>query len=452
MARRSKAAKPAQEKRLTADDDGEIVLLTWIDYVGLARCRGVPVAAFKNRQSHGLGWAAAGQALTPFEDIADNPWGPMTEVRQTPVSGTETRIAIWDDAPAFHFALCDSLIAGESWDCCTRGFLKKALRDFEHETGLTIASAFEHEFLLSGNDLPWIVPFSVEQMRKVAPFTADLTRALLAANIGLETVEPEYGVCQYEISCGPAIGMAGADRAVIAREVIREAARRRGYRASFTPKPTPTSVGNGAHVHFSLVDAKGVNRTYDAKEKANMSRAAQHFTAGVVRYMPEFCALVAPSPVSYLRLGPHHWSCGYAAFGIQNREATIRSCPSPDPKKNAQAFNLEIRPPDATASPYMVLGALVRAGLEGVRQKLPLPAILDRDPSDYSDKERAQLGVRTLPSSLGEALDLMLKSEVVSGWLPDLMRDSYVAVKRKEIEMFADATPEAMCKRYHDAY
>jgi glutamine synthetase len=57
-----------------------------------------------------------------------------------------------------------------------------------------------------------------------------------------------------------------------------------------------------------------------------------------------------------------------------------------------------------------------------------------------------------LPSSLGEALDLMAKSDIVSGWLPDLMRQSYVAVKRKDIEMFAGATPEGMCKRYHDAY
>jgi glutamine synthetase len=452
MARRAQTAKRSKESGSGPAAEGEIVLLMWTDYVGLARCRGVPAASFKERHAHGLGWAVAGQALTPFEDIAPNPWGPMTEVRQTPVLATETRIAIWDDAPAFHFALCDSLVAGESWDCCVRGFLKKALVDLERETGLTIAAAFEHEFLLSGDGLPWIVPFSVEQMRVVAPFTADLTRALLAADIGLETVEPEFGVLQYEISCKPAVGVAAADRAVIAREVIREAARRRGFRASFTPKPTPSHVGNGAHVHFSLVDAKGVNRTFDARQPATLSRAAQHFTAGVVRHMPEICALVAPSPVSYLRLGPHHWSCGHAAFGVQNREATIRSCPSPDPKKNAQAFNLELRPPDATASPYMVLGALVRAGLEGIRQELPLPPILDRDPADYPDGERAALGVRALPSSLGEALDLMAKSDVVSGWLPDLMRQSYVAVKRKEIEMFAGAAPEELCKRYHDAY
>jgi glutamine synthetase len=100
----------------------------------------------------------------------------------------------------------------------------------------------------------------------------------------------------------------------------------------------------------------------------------------------------------------------------------------------------------------MVLGALVRAGLEGIKQDLPLPAVLDRDPADYSDAERQKLGVRPLPSSLGEALDLMLASQVVKSWLPPVMLESYVAVKRKEIEMFAAETPEAMCKRYHNAY
>jgi glutamine synthetase len=239
---------------------------------------------------------------------------------------------------------------------------------------------------------------------------------------------------------------------VITREVIREVARRRGFRASFTPKPAPASVGNGAHVHFSLIDGKGRNVTHDPADVSGMSRVAQQFAAGVVRYMPEMCALVAPSPVSYLRLGPHHWSCGYAAFGIQNREATIRACPPPDPRASARAFNLELRPPDATASPYMVLAALVRAGLEGIRNAMPLPPTLDRDPADYSDDERAALGVRSLPTSLAEALDLMEADRTVCSWLPDEMRTSYVAVKRKEIEMFAGTTPEAMCKRYHDAY
>jgi glutamine synthetase len=155
-----------------------------------------------------------------------------------------------------------------------------------------------------------------------------------------------------------------------------------------------------------------------------------------------------------LRLGPHHWSCGYASFGIQNREAAVRICPSPerDPNKKSRAFNMELRAPDATASPYMVIGALVRAGLEGIRAKLPLPQPIDRDPSDLSDAERAAAGIRPLPSSLDEALATLDADAAVKAWLPPVMYESYVAVKRKELEMFAGVDPVEMCRRYHDAY
>jgi len=434
---------------------GEVVYLAWNDYVGITRCRGIPAADVARRMAHGLGWAVAGQALTPFEDIAPNPWGPMLEVRQTPVRETETRVDIWEDAPAFHFFLCDSRTAdGSSWDCCTRGFMLAALADFERETGLKFMAAFEHEFLLSGPGIGKMTPFSLEAVRMVAPFIRDVTHALQQADVGLETVEPEYGSCQFEVSCAPAAGAMSGDRAVITREVIREAARRLGYRASFTPMPGPDRVGNGAHVHFSFQDKSGANAAFDPAGPGEAGAVAQHFIAGVVRHMPAMAALVAPSPVSYFRLGPHHWSCGYASFGIQNREAAVRICPSPerDPRKRGRAFNMELRAPDATASPYLVIGALVRAGLEGVRAKLPLPAPLDGDPGDLTEAERSRLGIVPLPSTLDEALATLDADPIARAWLPPTMYESYVAVKRKEIELTHGVDPAEICRRYHDAY
>ena len=435
--------------------DGEIVYLGWNDLVGLTRVRGVPIGEVSKRMAYGLGWAVAGQALTPFEDIAPNPWGPMLEVRQTPVPATETRIDIWPDAPPLNFFLCDSKVAdGTNWECCTRGFMKKALAAFEAETDLQFMAAFEHEFLLSGGATKWCAPFSLEQVRVNAEFVRDMTRALQVAKVGLETVEPEYGILQYEVSCGPAPGEMAGDRAIITREVIREAARRLGMRASFTPKPMPNAVGNGAHVHFSFRAKDRSNAAYDANQPNETAPVAQHFIAGVVRHMRALCALMAPSPVSYLRLGPHHWSCGYAAFGVQNREAAIRICPSPErePERRSGAFNMEIRIPDGTASPYMVIGALVNAGLAGIREKLPLPPSVDRDPSDLTEDERAKLCIVPLPSSLDEALAALDADATVKGWMSPTFHEAYVAVKRMEISMFADKSPEHMCERYHNAY
>ena len=434
---------------------GDVIYLAWSDYVGITRCRGVPAGEIAKRMEYGLGWAVAGQALTPFDDIAPNPWGPMLEVRQTPVKETETRIDIWDGIPAFHFFLCDSKMPdGSQWDCCTRGFMLQALADFEHETGLRFIGSFEHEFLLSGPGIGSMTPFSVEAMRLMAPFIGDLALALQEAEVQAETIEPEYGVNQFEVSCAPAIGAMAGDRAVITREVIREAARRRGLKASFSPKPAPNAIGNGAHVHFSFLDTDGGNAAHDANGAGGASAVAQAFIAGVVRHMPAICALVAPSPVSYYRLGPHHWSNGYASFGIQNREASVRICPSPerDPAKKSRAFNMELRAPDATASPYMVIGALVRAGLEGIRGKLPLPPVIDRDPGDLSDAERKAMNIVPLPGSLTEALERMDADPVVKRWMSPTFYQSYVAVKRKEIAMFTGADPSEICRRYHDVY
>lgn len=435
--------------------DGEIVLLSWSDYVGFMRCRGVPVDQVEDRMAHGLGWAVAGQAQTPFADLAPNPWGPMTEVRQVPVPGTRTRVDIWDDAPPLHFYLCDSIGSdGSAWDCCTRAFYKNALADLKQETGLDFVASFEHEFMLMDDPIAAAPSFTIETMRNVARFTRDVTRGLTQAQVGLETVEPEFGEHQYEITCGPAVGVQAAERAIITREVIRECARRLGYRATFTPKVAPDGIGNGAHVHFSLADASGVNVTHDPSGLHGASRAALQFIAGVTRHMPAMCALTSPSPVSYLRLGPHHWSCGYASFGVQNREASIRICPSPErePSKAGKAFNLELRPPDATASPYLVLGALVRAGLQGIREDLPLPEPVAVDPADLSPEERERLGIKPLPGSLAEALDLMDADPVVRSWMPPLMYESYVSVKRTEIALAADLTPAELCERYARVY
>ncbi|MGL6182706.1 MAG: glutamine synthetase, partial [Aestuariivirga sp.] len=303
-------------------------------------------------------------------------------------------------------------------------------------------------------DLSPATPFSLEAMRVAAGFTGALAEALALAGLEPQTIEPEYGVNQYEVSTAPAAGTMAGDRAVLTREVIREVARRHGYRASFTPKPAPHAVGNGAHVHFSFLDHEGRNASYDSHGTAEAAQVAQHFVAGLVRHLPDICALVAGSPVSYYRLGPHHWSCGYASFGVQNREAAVRICPSPevDPSRRQAGFNMELRAPDATASPYMVIGAILRAGLEGIRAKLPLPTPIDRDPSELSPKEMEALGVVALPGSLEEALARLEASPVVRQWMSPTFLSSYVSVKRKEIAMMDGLSPEEICARYRDAY
>ena len=434
---------------------GELIFLVWNDLVGLSRTRGVPVGEYERRKAHGLGWALAGQAMTPFEDIAENPWGPMDEVRQIPDDATRRRIILRPEHPPLHLVLCDSLNPdGSPWECCTRSFLAAALADLKAETGLDLHIAYENEFALYGEELRWAAPFSLDAVRRIAPFADLCVAALIDAELGLETFEPEYGVGQFEVTNGPAPGLAGADRVVFTREVVREAARQSGLRATFSPKPAPDAVGNGCHLHLSLWDADGNAAAYDADAPGELSTVAASFCAGVQRHLGALCAMTAPSPTSYLRLGSHHWSCGYDIVGVQNREAAIRICPSPatDPADRGEAFNIEFRFTDATASPYLAIGVIVRAGLQGIRDGLPCPTLVDGEPDDLSEDEREARGIGRLPTSLEQALDAFGEDETVKGWFTATMVEAYTALKRHEVRLYAESRPQHMCERYMQVY
>lgn len=434
---------------------GDLILLAWSDLVGITRGRAVPTRAYAGRRKTGINWAMAGHALTPFEDIADNPWGSMGEVHMTPDHRTLVHVDLWDDLPALSFVLCDGLTTdGKAWDSCTRGFLNAALADLEKEAGLCIYASPELEFQLIGEDLPCTTPFSIEAFRIAPKFAARCVAALHQAGTEPEAYEPEFGVNQFEVSCRPTIGVAAADRMVTVKEVIREVARRSGYQASFTPKIAPDRPGNGAHIHFSLQTPDGRPATHDPNLPGGLTKKAASFAAGVVRHMPAIIAITAPSPPSYFRLGPHHWSAGYACLGTTNREAALRICipPKGSAERTRRLYNLEFRPADATANPYLTLGALVRAGLQGIRERLPLPPLINEDPHDMGAERRRKLGIATLPAALPEALDAMANDRTVRGWFSDNLWNAYRSVKRKEIDLCRDVSVETICERYARVY
>lgn len=431
-----------------------VTYLLWHDLVGVTRTRGVPTRDLSKRLATGLGWARAGQALTAFGNIVDNPWGPMDEVRQVPDPQAKFTIPGNGELPDFNAVICDSKVDGKTpWDCCGRSFYRAALDELRAETGLTVFASFEHEFSVSGPDFSPAAPFSIAAARQQNRFLTELEAALTATGVTTYTIEPEYGLGQYEVACAPETGLRAADACLIARETVREIARRHGLAASFTPKPAADAVGNGAHIHLSLVDAEGENRTYDADGPMNLSVVAAHFSAGVLAHVEALLAITAPAPVSYFRLGPHHWSAGFRAIGLQNREATLRVTPGiGDEAARRKGHNIEFRPCDGVASPYLALGVLVRAGLEGIRRKLPCPAGITVDPAEMSEADRKAAGITALPTSLGASLDALLADDVARGWFSSEMLEVYVALKRWEIGMAAEAGAEQTFARYGAAY
>jgi len=431
-----------------------LVQLVTTDLVAITRGRSVSADDETIWSKQGVGWVPANMALDPFNAIATpNPWGSSGDLRLMPDVSTDLTIPDIPNRLALHLVLCDlTELDGSPWSCCPREFLRKALADLT-QAGLRLLATFEHEFtMMDGKAAPGPA-FSLVAQRRREPFLSTLYATLRVARVEPETMLAEYGANQYEVSASPVRGLPAADRAVILREVTREVADALGFAASFSPKPTPDSAGNGVHIHFSLRDAANQPVLYDPRGPGGMSELAGSFAAGILRHMPALCAITAPSPVSYLRLVPQSWSSAYACLGERNREAALRICSAPaSAGDDARGFNLEYRVTDATANPYLALAVIIRAGLAGIRDGLPTPTLVNGDPSALSEQDRTRLGVARLPTSLAASLQALTADAEVRGWFPAPLLQTMLSVKAREAALAGSMTPEELCRRYAAVY
>ncbi|MDE0112363.1 MAG: glutamine synthetase, partial [Albidovulum sp.] len=188
---------------------------------------------------------------------------------------------------------------------------------------------------------------------------------------------------------------------------------------------------NGVHVHFSLRrDGEPVN--YCEGGPGGMSKELASFCAGVLFHCGLVAALSSPSVISYERLKPHHWSAAYRCIGMQNREAAIRVCPVPPGESSREFLHAELRIGDATASPYMHMGSIVHAGLDGIENGIDLPAFVERDPADLAPDELTGLGIKELPQSLKQALTELEANEVFRNSASPLFWECYFDMKETE--------------------
>ena len=433
----------------------ELVFFGWPDLAGLMRGRAFPAADLEQRLVSGIGWVPVAQAISPLSTLAPSPWGALGDVWLVADREAGARVDLWPERPPFHAYVCDGVAPdGEPWEACLRAFLRRALDDLERTFGLRLSVAFEQEFYLVEGLARPAPNYSIIAHELALPFGAALIAALRAAGLEPETFEPEGGPGQYEVNCRPAPGLAAADRALLVRELVRTVAHREGLRASFTPMIAAQGFGNGVHVHFSLQDPAGTPVSHDPAAPGGVGVHAGSFVAGIMRHLAALTAFTAPSPVSYFRLAPGHWAGGAAAFGADNREAAIRICSGRHGPGGVDAgqYNFEFRSADASASPHLTLAVLVHAGLAGLREGLPTPPLVERDPSDLSDAEREERGVRWLPRSLEDALAAAEADDTVRGWFPDALWQAYVALKRHELAAVTERAPDAVIRSYLDAY
>jgi glutamine synthetase len=418
----------------------ELVFVATCDISGHARGKGFPARELPARLKKGVGWTGSNLMMSPFGPIWDTPFGTAGDFMIVPDPGAGVRVDFGDGSAIEHFYLGDICNTdGSPWECCPRDFLRRAVKQLDESAGLRLVAAFEQEFLYTGTSERPGDAYALAAFRRQGSFGEIFMAALRAAGVIPDTFLAEYGARQYEVTVMPQPALTAADHAVITREMARATAHRLGHRVVFSPKPDPDLVGNGVHVHMSFVDAAGRPATHAAGEPMDLSKPAQHFFAGVLHHMPAICAVTAPSPVSYLRLTPNAWAPTVIDLVRQDRGASLRICPvfaAATAEETARQFHVEFRVADAAASPYLALGAVIFAGVDGIRRQLPLPSG----------------SAPALPRSLPEALDRLAASETVGAWFGPTHLDAYMRFKRVEAEKVAGLSPAELCARYAEVY
>jgi glutamine synthetase len=427
-----------------------LIFVGTCDLAGLVRGKGFPQTALSQRLREGVGLAPSNIMMSPFGPILDTPYGTTGDLMLVPDPSTYVEVE-FEDAAAERFYLGDILtIAGQYWACCPRHFLRRALEALERD-GLVMIAAFEQEFVYTGvEDRPG-APYALDSWRRQGRFGEHLVAALRTAGLAPDSFLPEYGPRQYEMTVDPARGLRAADEAVIAREMARAVAHRHGHRAIFAPILDPDGIGNGTHIHFSLRDPAERPVLYDPARPWKLTGLGENFAAGLLEHLPLLTAITAPSAASYFRLRPDRWAPTWANIGMQDRGASLRVCPIFGPPA-AHNFNLEYRVADATASPYLALGAVAWAGLDGVKRKLTLPPESSTSFWEMGEDERQAAGARKLPGSLGESLALLAASKTAREWFGDEFFDAYLRFKRAELRAVEGLSPAEICAKYAEIY
>jgi glutamine synthetase len=413
--------------------------VTVVDNSGVVRVKGIPVARLADATERGIGAPVVFDAFGIDDSIA--PVGsPVGDLRLLPDLDAVVTLAGqpgWSWAPADRVEVDGSPYAG-----CQRSFARR-MQERAATAGYEVTMAFETEFVLdAGADTELVAvttapAYSMSRLIDLSGFGRDLLEAFATEGVEVEQLHPEYAASQLELSVAPRPPVAAADRVVLVRQTIRAVAANHGYRVSFSPAVAPGGVGSGAHVHLS-VWRDGVNLL--AEGPHGLDRVGEAWLAGILDALPALVAVVAPSAASYLRLQPQRWAAPWRAWGRENREAAMRLVAGSS--SSGAGANVELKVVDASANPYLVVGALIAAGLDGVGRSLRLPPEATGDPAALDDEARAAAGITRLPASLSEALDAFDSSSVPRAAMGPELAGTWTSVRRAEADRFAAASEE----------
>ncbi|MER5177627.1 glutamine synthetase family protein [Streptomyces sp. NPDC002896] len=434
------------------------IVLAYVDTAGIGRVKTVPTARLASAAAWGVGMSPVFDTFLANDSIVstDVLGSPDGDLRLFP---DLDQLVVLAGQPGWAWAPVDRVTQeGERHPGCSRTFLRRIVVDAARQHGITFKAGIEVEWAVGQGSAPGdeFVPatsgpaYGTTRQIEMSDYTAELMEVFAAQGVDVDQIHPEYAAGQFEVSVGPLDPVAAADRSMLVRQTIRAVSQRHALKVSFSPSVFAEGVGNGGHVHISAW-RDGVNLHSGGDRRYGMTAGAESFAAGVLEHLPALTAVTAPSPASYLRLKPSQWAGVFTAWGRETRESAVRVITGTAGWRY-QAANLEVKPVDLAANPYLAVGCLIAAGLDGVESSASLPEEITGDPARFTAEDAAARGVRRLPTSLDEAVAEFRKDERLRAALGPVLADAVIAVRLGEIAAVAGLDDELMAAAYRWKY
>lgn len=332
---------------------------------------------------------------------------------------------------------------GEPWPMCSRVVLQRAV-DRAASLGLVFNLGIETEFYLVSQRDGAVVPanptdvlskaaYDVVGLLENMPFMDEVITYMNTLGWDVHSFDHEDSNSQFEFDFSYADCMTTADRMVLWRMMMKEVARKHGIEVTFMPKPYPDRTGTGAHFNMSMADSRtGKNLFEDAEDRrgCGVSELAYQFVAGLLAHAPAITAIAAPTVNSYKRLVKtgsmtgFTWAPIFRSYGGNNRTHMLR-IPLTSPRVESRAV-------DSTCNPYLAAAAYLRAGLDGIENKLDPGDPVTENMYRLSDADLAARGVKTLPRTLLEAIEALDADPLMEEILGPELKRSYVELKSQE--------------------
>lgn len=423
------------------NDNVEFINLQFSDMMGMSKSVTIPTSKFQDVLVHGL-WFD-GSSVEGFTRIFES------DMLLKPDLDTYA-VVPWYSNGTGNIArfICDVYMPdGNPYESDPRYILKKVSEEarsmgFEYYTGP------ELEFFLFRRENGKI---KTAQNKAIEPHDRgqyfdlvmdlgfevrrEMMNSLIKMGIDVEASHHEVAPGQHEIDFKYDKAIVTADRVMTLKSTLKAVAESYGLYATFMPKPIAGINGSGMHVHQSLFTLDGnTNVFFNKDDKYKLSEIAYHFLAGQMHHIKGMAAILNPTVNSYKRLVPGYEAATYICWAQTNRSALIR-VPMYSAGKD-KATRLEIRCPDPSANPYLAFAVLLKAGLDGIKNKMTPPPPVEEDVYEFNFTQLEERNIDFLPYSLWDAVHKLKKNELVQSALgPDLTK-KYIAAKEHEYEQF----------------